>query len=321
MFPNFWSHSLFARFRGFAQLRGSLCIAIPMQACTQWTHSDVWSQLATTPGCLVKVGERQSEKKRRNGDRRAICNSTRGIDVGRGVIRHRGVSDGSDGARPLWRSQSAQTEMFFADVTIAKTDFMATGIGKHALINQSYGYVLKPFWCTWTSINCKQKLQLCHEYASCISFSIHSTQYHLVCLCAKWNWQMSHAAAVITRLKTYAVDSLAHLNVDHVAWRAAGLLWICELGSLSQTQQLNIALPDFLAKLDCQIFRSWYGAMRLTTDWRFPTAPGNGSIMFLSFFWILNVYGASGFRYTTNSQLTNNLKPFAASNSTLILCH
>ena len=26
-----------------------VCIAIPMQACTEWTHSDVWSQLATTP--------------------------------------------------------------------------------------------------------------------------------------------------------------------------------------------------------------------------------------------------------------------------------
>jgi len=118
MFPNFWSHSLFARFRGSAQLRGSLCIAIPMKACTQWNHSDVWSQLATTPECLFKVGDRQSEKKRRNGDRRAICNSTRGIDAGRVVIHHRGVSDGSDGARPLWRSQSAQTEMFFADVTL-----------------------------------------------------------------------------------------------------------------------------------------------------------------------------------------------------------
>jgi len=31
----------------------------------------------------------------------AICNATRGIDAGRGVIRHWGVSHGSDGARPL----------------------------------------------------------------------------------------------------------------------------------------------------------------------------------------------------------------------------
>ena len=45
-----------------------------------------------------------------------MCNVTRGIDAGCGVIRHRGVSDGSDGARPLWRSHSARTEMFFADV-------------------------------------------------------------------------------------------------------------------------------------------------------------------------------------------------------------
>jgi len=59
--------------------------------------------------------DRQSEKKRRNGDRRVICYVTHGIDAGRGVIRHQGVSDGSDGARPLWRSRSARTEKFFTD--------------------------------------------------------------------------------------------------------------------------------------------------------------------------------------------------------------
>jgi len=53
-------------------------------------------------------------KKRRNCDRRVMCNTTRGIDAGGGVICYRGVSDGSDGARPLWRSHSARTEMFFA---------------------------------------------------------------------------------------------------------------------------------------------------------------------------------------------------------------
>jgi hypothetical protein len=46
-----------------------------------------------------------------------MFNSTRGIDAGRGVIRHQGVSDGCAEARPLWRSQSAQMEMFFADVS------------------------------------------------------------------------------------------------------------------------------------------------------------------------------------------------------------
>jgi len=40
-----------------------------MQLCTQWTHSDVWSQLATMPECLFKIGDRQSEKKwRLEGD-------------------------------------------------------------------------------------------------------------------------------------------------------------------------------------------------------------------------------------------------------------
>ena len=32
---------------------------------------------------------------------KAICNATRGIDSGHGVIRHRGVSDSSDRAHPL----------------------------------------------------------------------------------------------------------------------------------------------------------------------------------------------------------------------------
>jgi hypothetical protein len=36
-----------------------------------------------------------------NGDQRAICNKTRGIDAGSGVIRPWGVSGDSDGARPL----------------------------------------------------------------------------------------------------------------------------------------------------------------------------------------------------------------------------
>ena len=50
---------------------------------------------------FFKIGDRQSEKKRRNGDLRAICDATRGLDAGHGVIRHQGVSDGSDGACPL----------------------------------------------------------------------------------------------------------------------------------------------------------------------------------------------------------------------------
>jgi len=41
---------------------------------------------------------------------------TRCIDAGRGVIRQRGVFDGSVNGRPLKRSHSARTEYYFADV-------------------------------------------------------------------------------------------------------------------------------------------------------------------------------------------------------------
>ena len=40
---------------------------------------------------------------------------THGIDLRPRVIRHRVVSDGSDGSRPLWPSHFALTETFFAD--------------------------------------------------------------------------------------------------------------------------------------------------------------------------------------------------------------
>jgi len=90
-------------------------IAIPMQARTRWTHSDVLSLLATTPEWSFKIGDRQNAKRQWSSDRRAIYNATHCIDAGCGVIRHRGVSDGSDGARPLWQSHSARTEYFFAD--------------------------------------------------------------------------------------------------------------------------------------------------------------------------------------------------------------
>jgi len=104
-------------YHGMMSFYSGVCIAIPMQACTKWTHSDVWSQLATTPECLFKRGDQQREKTRQNSDRRAIRNAMRGIDAARSVIRHRGVPERSDGARPLWRSHSARTEMFSADAT------------------------------------------------------------------------------------------------------------------------------------------------------------------------------------------------------------
>jgi len=84
---------------------------MPMQACTRWTHSDVWSQLATRPECLFRIGVRQSEKKQRNGDQWAICNATCDIDARWGEIRH--LDHGC-----LWRhwqSASTLTQPFHLD--------------------------------------------------------------------------------------------------------------------------------------------------------------------------------------------------------------
>jgi hypothetical protein len=66
------------------------------------------------PECLFEIGDRQTEKRQLNADRRAICDATRGIAPAHGGIRLRGVSEGSQGVRALWHSHSARTEMFFA---------------------------------------------------------------------------------------------------------------------------------------------------------------------------------------------------------------
>jgi len=67
------------------------------------------------PECLFEKGDRQSEKKRRNSDRKVIGHVTHGIDAGRVVIHHCSVSEGSEWARPFWRSDCARTKMGFAD--------------------------------------------------------------------------------------------------------------------------------------------------------------------------------------------------------------
>jgi len=93
-------------------------IAIPMQTCTLWIHSDVWSQLATTSEWSSEIGDWQNESKYWNSDRRVICNAMRWNDAGRKAIRHTGVSDGSYWVCPLRRSHSTQTESLFADAQL-----------------------------------------------------------------------------------------------------------------------------------------------------------------------------------------------------------
>ena len=84
-----------------------------MKVHTQWTHSDVWSQLATTPVWSFIIEDWQNAKTRWNSDRRVIYNPTPCIHSRHRAIHHRGVSYGSEGTRPLWRCHPARIEYFF----------------------------------------------------------------------------------------------------------------------------------------------------------------------------------------------------------------
>jgi len=97
----------------------SRCKLVPSEPIPMYGHS--WP---SPPECSFKIGDRQSEKKRWNSDQRAICNATPGIEAAHGVIHHWGVSDGSDGARPLWRGHSCRTEIFFPDEITNEDKFM-----------------------------------------------------------------------------------------------------------------------------------------------------------------------------------------------------
>ena len=85
---------------------------VPNEPIPTYGHSS-----PSTPECSFQIGDQQSEKKWWNCNGRVICNEIRGIDAGRRVSCHWDVSGGSDGPRPIWRSLSAQTELYFADVS------------------------------------------------------------------------------------------------------------------------------------------------------------------------------------------------------------
>jgi len=92
---------------------------VPNEPIPTYSHS--W-----LPQCSITIGYQQSEQKWWNCDRRAICNVTRHMGPRSGVICHRGVSDASNGARPLWPSHPGLTEMFFADGWLVAGDSWCT---------------------------------------------------------------------------------------------------------------------------------------------------------------------------------------------------
>jgi hypothetical protein len=102
------------------------------------------------------------------------------------------------------------------------------------------------------------------------------TQYRLKCPSAKCDWLMYSAGAVLTRHRTYAEDSQAHLNLDHIPANVVAFLRICKPVSCNLTLQLHLSSPAFLAKWDFQTIRAWPVVTRLMTNQGFPGAPGNG---------------------------------------------
>jgi hypothetical protein len=80
------------------------------------------------------------------------------------------------------------------------------------------------------------------------------------------------AGAVIMRLKTYAEDSPAHLNYQHIAANAAALLGICEHVFCILTQQRNITSPDIIAEWD------WQQCRALSVVPRHMTGPENSRV-------------------------------------------
>jgi hypothetical protein len=89
------------------------CIAILMQAHTNWTQFDKSSLFGKTRQCSFQIGGRQRGKKRSNCNRRAICSITHGTDAGHRVSQHCSVSDGSDRVHLLRQSHPANTDFFF----------------------------------------------------------------------------------------------------------------------------------------------------------------------------------------------------------------
>ena len=84
----------------------------------EWTHSDVWSQLATTRHCSITIRYWQSEKRQRNSHGRALSTATRCIGAEPRVFCHLSIFDGYGWAGPPGQSHSARTEMLFANACL-----------------------------------------------------------------------------------------------------------------------------------------------------------------------------------------------------------
>jgi len=99
----------------------------------------------------------------------------------------------------------------------------------------------------------------------CLKSTHKNSQYHLQSLLAKLDRQISCAESFITRLKTYADNSLVHRNLKQMAAKASASPGISQSVSHILTQLFNYAMTYFVAKLDCQICSAQSIKTRLMT--------------------------------------------------------
>jgi len=149
-----------------------------------------------------------------------------------------------------------------------------------------------------------------------------STQYHLDCIIPKSDRQICGAGSVLMWLNTYCDGYLVHLIWDHMTAKAAALPGISNPIFYILTPLFNIAFTDIIAKWDCWISSAQSMVMifmpyeeESTLHQKVSELYGMQSIDFEI------QMRPQGFRYTTNSPLITELKPFPASFPTFSWCH
>jgi hypothetical protein len=132
------------------------------------------------PDCVIQLGDRQTEKKLRNCDRREMCNATPEIAAGRGVIHHWGVSDPSDWARPLRCSHSTWMEFVFAEdsVPVARGNdimLLSISLGAHIILWFNYSSFLSVMATLSGTLKAtfKSCINVCRS-SSCIILAFHT---------------------------------------------------------------------------------------------------------------------------------------------------
>jgi len=188
-----------------------------------------WDRKMGKMECVVRI-DRQSGKKRQNSNRRVICNATSGIDAGCGMIRHRVFSDCSDGARPLWRSHSSRTEMFFADLALCVYPLYAWHLVDGC--SRRYGYTHKQmhagsFSCCFRSYRRFQMCILGHIVSGCIRSIAVDWLVSALLLCAS-EWCVGWCVCVQLCIQVYDSQNLMIVRdkEEMIRWKGSLVMFV-----------------------------------------------------------------------------------------------